>query len=357
MPTVRAILPAFGTGLALALGGHGEKVAFQPEPDSVLRKDFTTESELTLDALSLIVNGQDVGGMIGQVEVSVRQETRISVTDAYKAVAGGRPTELLRTFETLTSQMTMEVSPAPDEVPEFSGKSELEGKTVAFRWDEEEQQYERSFHEQEGDQALLDDLEEDMDLRVFLPHAEVSAGDTWSVELARLEPVAMPGGNLRLLPEDMDFDAQDLEVFEELFEELAGSLGELLEGECKCTYKGTREEGGVQSAEVAIELEIAVTLDLSAFLDKVIRTAIDESGAGEEVSFSIDTADLNLDFEGEGTLLWNLGAGRMQSFQITGDFNAGIDLALSVDVEDGSQEIDASLEFSGSLRQEVETGE
>lgn len=356
MSTVRSFLPAFGAGIAFTLGGSGEKVAFQPRAGSSVTKTFTIGGDYSLDELSLIVNGQDVGGMIGELAMSLKLENRYEITDTYKAVADGRPTELVRAFDELASHMTMELTPAPAEMPDFESASELEGKSVAFRWDAEKQEYERTFTAEGGDEALLEDLEEDMDLRIFLPAAEIAEDESWTVELARLESVIMPGGNLGFRPKDMP-DEDGMKMFEEIFGNFGDELGDLLDGECKCTYKGAREEGGVKMAEIAIELEVATTLDLSELLDKVIRAAIDQSGAGDMVEFSLETADLSLDFEGTGTLLWDLGAGRAHSFQLAGDANIGMDLDVSIEAEGESQNMDAELELSGSMRHELATKE
>src|SRR5688572_21783469 len=165
MSTARALLPAFGAGFALTLGGAGEKVAFQPQPGTSLTKSYTINWDFSLEDISLIVDGQDFGGMMGQFDMDMKSETRIEITDAYEAVADGRPLELLRTFDELASGFHMEMTPAQTELPEFSSSSALEGKTVSFRWNEEEDEYERSFHEESGDEDLLEGLEEDMDLR------------------------------------------------------------------------------------------------------------------------------------------------------------------------------------------------
>ena len=101
MNTARVFLPALGVGFFFTIGGGGEAIAFHPEPGSSVTKTFTSGGEYELDDLSLIVNGEDMGGMLGQFEMSMKALNTIEVTDAYMAVADGRPTELLRTFDTL----------------------------------------------------------------------------------------------------------------------------------------------------------------------------------------------------------------------------------------------------------------
>jgi hypothetical protein len=353
MSGVRDLLPALGASFAFTLAGGGDKLAFQPAAGSTLTKSYTIGGEFTLDDISLIVDGQDLGGMLEQFEVSVKTDSRIEIKDAYRAVAGGRPTDLLRTFDALTSTVHVDMTPAQPEMPEFTSSSSLEGKTVAFRWNEDEHEYERSFHEHTGDEELLEGLEEDMDLRAFLPPGEVSDGDTWTVELSKLESLVAPGGNLRMIPEKGDMDDEAMEKFEEMFKDF--DFGDMLEGDCTCTFKGAHEEGGVRVAEIAIEIEVSATMDLSELLEKAIRAAIEEGGAEEKVDVSLDTADFNLDFQGKGTLLWSLGAGRVHSFQISGESTIDIDLSVGVEDKAGgeSHDLDASLELTGSMHEEV----
>jgi hypothetical protein len=250
----------------------------------------------------------------------------------------------------------MLVSPEA-EMPEMDSVSELEGQTVVFRWNADKGEYERAFESGEGDAELLDGLEEDMDLRVFLPDGEVDVGDTWTVPLAELRVLVMPGGDLGFRPTDMAVDEGAMEKFEELFGGFGERMAELLEGDCTCTFKGTRDEGGTKVAEIEIDLGIATTLDLSEMLDQLIRTALEEGGAGDMVQFSIDGADLNIDFDGAGTLLWDLAAGRAHGFSLSGDATIGIDMVVGVEAEGESQDVDASLEFSGTMLHELVTSE
>src|SRR5262245_57287883 len=160
MTLVRCILCAFGTSFALTLGDAGEQLAFQPPAGATLTKAFTSTSNLELDDLSLLVSGQDVGEMIGESSFSMEQESKIEVTDTYKATADGRPTELLRAFDDLSGDMHMELTPVPGmDMPDVSSSSELEGKSVLFRWNEEEEDYDVSFPDGKGDQTLLEGLE------------------------------------------------------------------------------------------------------------------------------------------------------------------------------------------------------
>jgi hypothetical protein len=347
----RIFLPALAVGLAFTSPGPWDKPAFQPSPGTILTKEFTTEFDVSLDDLSLTVNGQDIAEMIGQLEFTIGSEGKIGVTDTYKAIADGRPTELLRTFDSLRSMTRMELSPGQIPEPEVTGKSELEGKTVRFQWNEEEQSYDCTFGDDKGDETLLEGLREDMDYRVFLPKADVKVDDEWNVVLTDLGDVMMPGGNLRVLPEGMKADEETMRVLEDLMARFGDKSEELLDGTCVCTYKGEHDEDGTRVAEIALEIEVNASLDMSEFLNTAIQDAIEKSGAGEAVQFNLDTADFDLDFSGSGTLLWNVGVGRAHSFQASGDLTIHFDLVVGIEAKGESQDMEASAELSGTLRQ------
>ena len=128
----------------------------------------------------------------------------------------------------------------------------------------------------------------------------------------------------------------------------------LFEGECTCTFTGIREENGMRLGEIAIQIEVASTLDLSELLTELI-TKLAEYG-GEMPEFSIDTADLNLDFDGEGILLWDIEGGRAYAFTLSGDAQIAFDISASVEAEGESHAFEASLEMSGGYEQALETG-
>jgi hypothetical protein len=135
-------------------------------------------------------------------------------------------------------------------------------------------------------------------------------------------------------------------------EEFSEQVAELFEGECVCTFKEIREEDGAKLAEISIELEIASAANVADMLMDFISTMGEQFGETPEVD--IESADINLDFEGEGTLFWDLEAGRAASFEISGEAILGLDLAVAIEVPDGSQTIEASIELSGSYEQKVE---
>lgn len=353
---VPVLIRASFVGVVLTTPAEKDGIAFHPEAGTTLDKVFEISSEFALDSVSLMVDGQDVGAMLGQVELTVESSATVAVSDVYKAVADGRPLELLRTFERLENAMTMSFSQAP-EMPEIAVESELEGKTVAFKWNEDKGEYELSFHESEGGDDLLEGLEEDMDLRFLLPAGEVEVDDSWKVEIIDLLPLTMPGGNLHFASEDAEMDEEAMEMFEGFMESLGAKVGDLIDGQCVCTYKGTRDEAGTRVGEIQIEIEASGSIDLREILLQIFETAMAQAPAEVEANMDIGTADLSVEYKGSGVLLWNLAAGRVHSLALDGEVGFGFKLDAEFEANGESHGVDAALEMSGEMQNEVSTEE
>ena len=328
--------------------------AFHPAADAGLTKTFVQTVSFQLDDFSLDVDGQDMGGMMGAFEASADLETGITVHDTYLASAQGRPERLKRAFETLKFAGTMVVG-AGGEVQEepMESSSPLEGRTVAFTWNDEEGEFDVEFEGEAGEAELLEGLEEEMDMRFLLPPADVEVGGTWEVKVEDLLPLLMPGGDLGFETPEEDDAALALEEF---LSGKAEELKDLLHGTCTCTYKGASESDGKRLGEIEIALEIASAADLSSLIEEAIRKMAEEQGQ-TEIPIDISAADVNLDVQGGGTLLWDLSAGYLHSLQMKGDCQIALDISVAIDAEGESHSANLSAEVSGSVEQSVETNE
>ena len=195
------LAPAF-----LALAARDEHPRFAPEEETSLSKRIEIASELVLDDMTMVANGQEMdAGMLG-MEMTTTATQVVAVTDRYAAVSEGRPTRLVRTFDELSSETFVSMSNAMmgDQDADLEGVSDLEGLTVVFAWDDEEEEYSVSFGEDaDGDEELLEGLSENLDLRDLLPPGEVSEEDSWEVEASALRNVFAPGGSVKIQPEAM----------------------------------------------------------------------------------------------------------------------------------------------------------
>lgn len=348
-----ALLRVCLAGAVLA-APSGETLAFHPEKGSTLAKSFVQRLEFALDAVSVQVDGMDLSQQVSQLEFGFDSTTTIDVTDAYKAVGEGRPLELLRTFDTLASDTNLDMSMGA-EIPEMEIASDLEGKTVAFLWNAEKDAYDLSFHECEGEDGLLDDLDEDMDLRFLLPEGAIEPGKSWTVPLKGLKSLVMPGGNLKLMPVGGASAPEDMEVFEGIMENVGKEFVDLLEGKCEATLRGVETVDGAKHGTVELAIDASVSMDLREILRQVIDTAMTKMPPEVELDleFDIGTADLELSYEGTGTLVWDLTAGHFRTLTLEGDATMALKLSVKVSAMGESHSVDSSMEASGSVSHDI----
>lgn len=334
------------TPALFAFSPRGTKVAFAVEEGSSLTKTFTNSAELTLDDMSMLMNGQE-SPMMPNIEMTVNTNLEVTVSDDYLAMSEGKPSKLKRNYDTISqaTDIAMEIDimgQVQNEDMSMNSVTELEGKEILFTWSEDDSDYVASFPEDEGDEELLVGLIEDMDLRGFLPEGEVAEGDEWKVPPQTLVTILAPGGNLKAVPEEVDVDMmgmnQDMGDFSDWF-------SEDMEGEILATFKGTREtEDGARVGVIGIAVEISNAVDMT----EKVQESMSETPEGVE-NMDITGMDLEIELEGEGTLLWDLQAGCVHSFELTGDFAMIMDMAMDISAQGMDMEIEQSMEFSGSM--------
>lgn len=339
--------------LAPVLGSSpGEqRIRFAPKPDTRLEKGVEMDFDFALDEFSLVVDGEDVGSVMGGFDLSLLLSEHAVVTDRYVKLGEGRPTELLRTFDELGGAFSMSVmSEFGSHDQDLECSSELEGSTVRFLWDPDGATYHVTYENGET-AALLEKLDEDMDCRVLLPKEDVREGQTWEVPLLELASIACPGGDLAILPEGTDIpEFGDYQEIGELFAEKFASLAGQLEGRCVCTYTGLSEDDP-ELAEIALAIEVTANLDLSDAIFEVIDAVIKEIGEEDMPEITIDTADFSFELEGNGTLVWNVVEDRLVSLDLNGDVVLSVDFAASVEVADEKHGAELFMEMTGSTQQ------
>jgi hypothetical protein len=86
----------------------------------------------------------------------------------------------------------------------------------------------------------------------------------------------------------------------------------------------------------------------------LIQSAIDLQAGEMGVEADI-TATVGFEFEGEGTLLWNLRAGHVFGFEMSGDITLSVDVEGDIDAMGESHSIEMSAEASGEASWSLET--
>ena len=330
-----------------------EKITFAPAEGTTVTKTFTNTMNAMLDDMSMLMNGEEQP-MMPEIEMDMEVVQTVQITDEYVKMRGSRVQQLKRTFDEIDTEMTMDMiieamGQSQEESPSGSGTSELEGQTVVFTWDEDEEEYKVTAPEgEEVEEDLLENLVEDMDLRVLLPDEEVGEGDSWDIPLAGLVDILSPGGDLKL---DMEMDGQRAPgPSPEMMSNFREMFGDMLEGSAKGTFVEMREADGVRVAVIAIELEIDTARDMSEFLDEML---------GEEIppgmEFTMDRVDVEFALEATGELLWDLSGGHVHSMELEGDSMIAIDMEMSMDFGGQSMSMEMSMEMSGTMVTEVTT--
>lgn len=291
------------------------------EPGTKLTKTFTNELHLELEEVNVTVNGEDQGSPPEVPEVTIDDAGEIAFVDEYVSTGGGRATELVRTFETLSDESS-QTGPGPDgEIVEDSrsGSSELEGESVRFTWDGDAEAYDAVFADEDSDAStdLLDDLDADGDYRFLLPEEDVEVGDSWELDADAFDRISSPGGDLKILDDEDDGDTEFSDQFEDN-----------LSGEVVVTLESI--EDGI--ATLTVECEVETTVEN----DEVPEGA----PAGMEV-----LQVFTFTFAAEGELIWDMEAGHAVSMELAGD----VELTIGTTQTQGDNEIEVEQSFAGTF--------
>ena len=349
-----AVLTLLASPLLLSGERRGTKIEFSVEPGSTITKTYETDTDLTLDNFDMTMNGQEPPMMPG-MDMTVHGVTTVEIEDTYSKVADGRPTMLTRSFETLTG--TSDVAMELDIMGEIQNQdmamemnSILEGEAVEFVWNEEEEAHDvvlpdGSALEDEDVEGLI----EDMDFRILLPTEEVDEGDEWEVPPTAITSILAPGGDLKLLPAEIEEAMGGFGGGNEM-----GSASDYfnkdLEGEFLATFDGMRKTDDGEVAVIKFTFELSNAVDLTDMMrDSLEETELPE-GVGE---LEVEHVDIEIAYEGEGELTWDLDAGHFRTFEASGDFEMLLDQGMLMNAMGQEMSIEQTLEFSGSLGYDV----
>ena len=323
-----------------------DDVAFLPRAGSTLTKTFVIDMTSSIDDMELTVKGEE--SPAPEMVVNTTITSSFSVTDHYDAVGDGRPEVLTRVYTSASSESSVEMSNPVmgDQDVESSAETELEGKTVRFTWDADEEAYEVAFGaDDEGeDEELLADLEEDMDLRAMLPDTGVNEGDTWDIDPSVILFALAPGGDWHLEPDnDEAADPSGGGDFSRMLDELDGSA--------TGTYQGSKEVDGHNLGIIALSFEVNSTKDITEMAIEAADAA--EAPAGMEQD--IQSMDVQFEFSLEGTLLWDLQAGVFHSLELSGDTESVIDSAVTISMMGEEIEVEQAIYVSGTIEVNAHT--
>jgi hypothetical protein len=321
----RLLFVAASTILLAGRLHSSDEPRFAVEEKTSLAKSFERHMKLESKALRIFVEGQDEPiHPPGDLHISIEDTGRLDVTDEYLSMGKGRPSKLKRTYDKIEENETQSAhSGEGDEEGgdhEKKQESALEGKTVFFTWSEETSAFVASFPKNGGDADLLEDLNEDMDMRSMLPKGKVAEDESWDLDPKEFGSVLAPGGDLKLKDKDADEGSNP---------SIGKEIRKHLDGKAHATWKGVREEGGKKVGVIALTADLVSEGEVESKGDMAGKTHF----------------KLKLALEGE--LLWDLAAGHFHAFQAIGKVQLDTAATATVKMGDQSAEMRQELDLEG----------
>ncbi len=335
--------------LALALSAliiTGEELAVKATVGDTVERSFHHESALSLEDMSMLMDGEEGPAPPGDMEQVISTETHLTVRDVVLETESGRAISLERTFSDISSSRSMHMKDPMGGVhdSETDEESELEGKKVVFELDGDE----TAAHwadDSDGEEALLEDLMMSIDLEIALPDDTVEKGDTWDISASLLATLARPAGKLHLEPAEDQGDA--IGAAPEGFEPPDPEY----DGDIKATFVGVREEDGRRLGAVKLTIDVLASVDLSEVADG-LSEAPDDAPPGMVVP-EIVSMEEERQYAGEGLMLWDLDAGRLHSLAIECDVRRTQTMTMILAMGGDEKEMEQVMVFGGTESWEV----
>jgi hypothetical protein len=306
----------------------GERLRFAVKEKTRLSKVFDGKIAFHSTGIHFKVDGNEIESPASGAKIHLEESSHVELQDEYGAPKDGQPTTVKRTFDKLEGKNSRRIEMpegAPDHGPGDTNqerKSALEGKTVLFTLGEGGE-YKATLADGKGEADLLEDLEEDMDLRALLSDAAVEVDKSWTIDAKAFHSVLnLPGGDLKLKSEE-DKDNSN---------KLSKQLQENASGKAKGTYKGMREVDGKKYAVVALEAELESKGEHE-------DTSKNARGAG--------TTEVKIGYSVEGELLWDVEAGHFHACKMESKATLTMKSSGTMERGDEKHEIERTTEFEG----------
>lgn len=321
----------------VALLGQGEAPRFVPKEGVTVRRTLEMKGTRELTSLVLQIGDetQPADGAKRHVELSWRQVTK----DEIGTCSADRVDVLTRTYEKL-ERHRLERAPGRDgqeQVVEIDETCDLEGRSVRFTWNADEDLYTRKFAgPEEGQAELLADLEADMDYREFLPEKGAEAGAKWERDFADVKVYFLrPGGDLPFHGETPT-RALDRRMREAVWDATGGRVEFQL---------GTpREEEGRHLVAITFRGKNTAEAGLDADGDEPGPTRL----------------ELSADETFEGQLTWDLDAHRARSIEWNAKGRLVLEVSLPIQRKDSDEKgtlvqaysFDTDYDYTGTFTRE-----
>ncbi|MCP5023222.1 MAG: hypothetical protein GY930_15815 [bacterium] len=309
-----------------ALLGFGETLETKAGEGDVLTRTYTYASESVLDSMTMLMNGDEHGGMGGGMERESKSSSRLVVRDELGKVEDDVVISAERTYLELSGEREDNVVPPRGDPMdmETTESSELVDKTVVLT-SKDDKIVATWAKGSDGEKELLEGLKFAEDFGILLPAEAVEADSTWTIPGSLLSLLAEPIGDTHLVAGDMP-EGMDMEALIQPTEELKGEL--------EAKFVEIVEEDGRKFARVELQIEVAGTLDMTDAM-----AAMQEEDAPEGRAMpKIESMIHEVDYSGEGSFLWDLEGGHLYILEINCETQSKETMTMVLDM--GGQEVE-----------------
>ncbi len=315
------VLVAAGVLLTGAAKRPGQRMTFEPEAG--LEVTRTVEQEIVLD-LDTDLSSETPDGL----EVQLKINSSLEFADTFVETEAGRFNKLSRTYNKLQTNFVQYVAMQGEgEEQSFDSGSELEGATVVFSWNADDEEYDRELTEGDIDDDLLNELESDLDLAGFLPEEEVEEDDSWDIDIETFKLLLDPGREVGITaPGSEDDEDEDEESFLDT-----------LEGDVTATFGGLREDDDMTFAVINIEAEVTGTESSETDIPLPDDTTL------------LQTEDVEYTLELEGEILWSLENNMIAKATLSGDLERAVEFNVTGEFQGQSIDEDSTQVFVGEI--------
>lgn len=349
MSTPLAALPFAVLLVSTGSSSAPESLALALEPDAVLRVQLRFSNEQNSVSGRATMDGE-VEEMPDEVSFELSETVSILAEDRYPGGAVDANAEVIRSFEALERSATVEMQEGErGEKVEIEVEGDLLDESVRFTIRDGERICLPADEGDDLDADLLESLRADFGAWCLLPEEEVEEGDSWDLEGEALRPLLLPGGLHALQVSDRDqveTDDPGTEAFE--VSSILGPFGlqnalDEVEGTVTATLSGA-EEG---KAEVTFEGELRCSGDLTELVVETLENV--------DVSDSLEVVEHRMDYELqlEGTLVWDIKTGCLDSLEWSGDSQATFTITSTRELGGESFGMTLELDVEGSSTLEL----
>lgn len=307
---IHSLAPILPVALFALLAGRADSPKFQAREGVVVKR--TLEMKGTRDLQSQAMELGDERQVNPNAFLHIDLGWKHVVKDEYVKCTDERVDHLKRTYDSLEKSRTEKSKDqaGAEKTNEVKETCDLEGNSVNFVWNADKKEYAKSF-EDKGDEALLADLELDMDYREFLPAPDAEVGAKWERDLADLKVYLLrPGGDL---PFHAEKPPRPLDT------RMRAIVWDATKGKVEFELKPSTETDGRKLAHIHFKGQN--TVDASA-----------EAESGEPGPSRLAMADSQT-FEGE--LVWDLAAGRAHGIEWNAKGTMVLKVSLPVKSKEG----------------------